>query len=221
LARVYRAELGRHGSGDDRHAWAAQCQRRLSQHQADTNDNFPLLVWQPTGIKMNYSRLTERRIPNFDSSAPTYKYMYPATAGSNATLNFFNNLDETSEIGLCLMFAHYTTNKIRVAYEAKSTRTEFDYANKNIYEARQRLYDADQRPQTDKGQSCPTWRNMWHRPSIVSLPCGDAAVAGDAGEGAIEIKAAWRQLTAQKAVSGRFFYANGHFLHWPAILSEL
>jgi len=46
---------------------------------------------------------------------------------------------------------------------------------------------------------------MWHRPVDVSLPCGDAAVAGDAGEGAIEIKAAWRQLTAQEAVSGRFF----------------
>jgi len=29
-------------------------------------------------------------------------------------------------------------------------------------------------------------------PSIVSLPCGDAAVAGNAREGAIEIKAAWR-----------------------------
>jgi hypothetical protein len=29
------------------------------------------------------------------------------------------------------MFAHYTTNKIRVAYEAKANRTEFDYANKN------------------------------------------------------------------------------------------
>jgi hypothetical protein len=40
---------------------------------------------------------------------------------------------------------------------------------------------------------------------IVMLPCGDSSIAGDAGEGAIEIKAAWRQLTADEASSGRFF----------------
>src|SRR5262249_14654205 len=40
---------------------------------------------------------------------------------------------------------------------------------------------------------------------IVSLPCGDATVNGDAGEGAIEIKAAWRRLTTQEAAMGRFF----------------
>jgi hypothetical protein len=57
--------------------------------------------------------------------------MYPVTAGPNATLNFFNNLDETSETGPCLMFAHYTTNKIRVAYEAKVNRAEFHYTYKN------------------------------------------------------------------------------------------
>jgi hypothetical protein len=57
-------------------------------------------------------------------------------------------------------------------------------------------------------------------PSVLSLPCGDAAVAGDTGEGAIEIKAAWRQLTAQEAAIGRFF-TQRVFSHWPAILSEV
>ena len=42
------------------------------------------------------------------------------------------------------------------------------------------------------------------------LPCGDLNVppdpdTGDPGEGAIEIKAAWRKLTTKEANSGRFF----------------
>ena len=99
--------------------------------KADKNGNFPLLVWQTYRHKNELFPAGGPADPNFDSSAPTYKYKYPATAGPNATLNVFNNLDETSEIGLCLMFAHYATNKIRIAYEAKVNRTEFDYANKN------------------------------------------------------------------------------------------
>ena len=141
--------------------------------------------------------------------------MYPATAGPNATLNFFNNLDETSEIGLCLMFAHYTTNKIRVAYEAKVNRTEFDYANKNHltkpdnYVTLTNALAKTTNNLAQYGGKCST------DPSIVSLPCGDAAVAGDAGEGAVEIKAAWRQLTTQEAVSGRFFTQTVIFYTGP------
>jgi hypothetical protein len=141
--------------------------------------------------------------------------MYPATAGPNATLNFFNNLDETSEIGLCVMFAHYTTNKIRLAYEAKVNRAEFDYANKdNLTKADNYLTLTNALAKTREnlaqyGGICST------DPSIISLPCGDAAVAGDTGEGAIEIKAAWRQLTAQEAVSGRFFTQTVIFYTGP------
>src|SRR5712671_4402576 len=174
--------------------------------KADTNGNFPLLVWQTYRHKNELFPADGKTDPNFDSSAPTYKYMYPATAGPNATLNFFNNLDETSEIGLCLMFAHYTTNKIRVAYEAKVNRTEFDYANKN------NLTKPDSGYTTLTNALKQTSDNLAQHggicgtdPSIVSLPCGDAAVAGDAGEGAIEIKAAWRQLNSAEAASGRFF----------------
>ena len=43
---------------------------------------------------------------------------------------------------------------------------------------------------------------------IVMLPCGDNAVSGDAGEGAIEIKAAWRKLTSPELTGGRFFTRN-------------
>jgi hypothetical protein len=189
--------------------------------KADTNGNFPLLVWHTYRHKNELFPADGKTDPNFDSSAPTYKYMYPATAGPNATLNFFNNLDETSEIGLCLMFAHYTTNKIRVAYEAKVNRTEFDYANKNNLTKPDSGYttltNAPTKTRDDLAQHggiCGT------DPSIVSLPCGDAAVAGDAGEGAIEIKAAWRQLTAQEAVSGRFFTQTVIFYTGPQFLAN-
>ena len=184
--------------------------------KADTNGNFLLLVWHTYRHKNELFPADGKTDPNFDSSVPTYKYMYPATAGPNATLNFFDNLDETSEIGLCLMFAHYPTNKIRVAYEAKVNRTEFDYANKN------NLTKPDSGYTTLTTALAKTRDNLAQHggicstgPSIVSLPCGDAAVAGDAGEGAIEIKAAWRQLTAQEAVSGRFFTQTVIFYTGP------
>jgi hypothetical protein len=142
--------------------------------------------------------------------------VYPATASPNATLNLFNNLDETSEIGLCVVFAHYTTNKIRVAYEAKVNRSEFHYAYKN------NLTKPDSNYLTLTNALTKTRDNLAQYggkcstdPSIVSLPCGDAAVAGDFGEGAIEIKAAWRQLTAQEAASGRFFTQQVIFYTGP------
>jgi hypothetical protein len=121
------------------------------------------------------------------------------------TLNIFNNLDETSEIGLCQMFAHNTT---RIAYEAKVSRALFDYANQNKLTNAMGNYSALTAAKQNTtnnlakyGGTCGASTNI----PIVSLPCGDAAVAGDPGEGAIEIKAAWRQLNSTEAASGRFF----------------
>jgi hypothetical protein len=173
--------------------------------KADQNGNFPLLVWHTYRHKNELfpyyqSAQTDH---NFDSSTPTYNYQYPPMNAGGANFQLFNNLDETSEIGLCQMFAH---NTIRVAYEAKVNRAQFDYANQNQltkhddngnYSA---LLAATQKTVGNLAQYggiCST------DPSIVSLPCGDNAVAGDAGEGAIEIKAAWRQLTPTEAASGR------------------
>ena len=88
------------------------------------------------------------------------------------TYDLFNNLDESSEIGLCTMFAH--TN-VRIVYEAKVNRTEFDYANKNGFT-------------NCRGPNCPTLGAASFKTSndlaqyggicstdssIVSLPCGD------------------------------------------------
>jgi hypothetical protein len=174
----------------------------------DQNGSFPLLVWHTYRHKNELFPYyhTAQTDSVFDSSMPTYNYQYPPKlAVASANFHIFNNLDETSEIGLCQMFAHNTT---RIAYEAKVSRAIFDYANRNnltkhdvngnypaLTEAQQKTI----KNLAQYGGMCST------DSSIVSLPCGDAAVAGDDGEGAIEIKAAWRQLNPTEAASGRFF----------------
>jgi hypothetical protein len=190
--------------------------------KADQNGNFPLLVWQTYRHKNELFPADGQTDSSFDSKMPTYKYKAMPTAGPNApTLNIFNNLDETSEIGLCTMFAH---NTIRVAYEPKVNRAIFDYANTNNF------------TKCDDKGNCPTLKAALTKTmgnlaqhggkcstdssGIVSLPCGDAAVAGDAGEGAIEIKAAWRQLTNPEAMSGRFFTQKIIFYTGPQFLSQ-
>jgi hypothetical protein len=172
--------------------------------KADKSSNFPLLVWQTYRHKNELFPAGGQTAPSFDSSAPAYKDDSQPMAASYATYDLFNNLDESSKIGLCNMFAH--TN-VRIAYEAKVNRTEFDYANKNGFT-------------NCSGPNCPTLAAASFKTSnslaqyggicstdlsIVSLPCGDAAVDGDAGEGAIEIKAAWRMLTDAEMASGRFY----------------
>ena len=59
----------------------------------DQNGNFPLVVWHSYQHKNELFPANGQTLSTFDSSMPTYNYMYPATAGPNATLNFFNNLD--------------------------------------------------------------------------------------------------------------------------------
>jgi hypothetical protein len=173
----------------------------------DPSGNFPLLVWQTYRHKNELFPADGKTDPNFDSKAPTYKYLgAPITAADpGASFDLFNNLDESSQIGLCNMFAH---NTIRIAYEAKVSRAIYNYANKNALTA------------CDNKGNCPTLTAARTKtignlaqyggicstdPSIVSLPCGDNAVVGDAGEGSIEIKAAWRALTTTEMQSGRFF----------------
>lgn len=180
---------------------------------------YPLLVWQTYRHKNELFPANGVTDPSFDSSIPKYLYklqgafngppgtLSPAQPGF--TMNIFNNLDEASQIGLCTMFAH---DSIKIAYEAKVSRAIFDYANAT------KLTACD-----DKGH-CPTlvtartntkanlakYGGICAPPAgttdpVVTLPCGDASVAGDAGEGAIEIKAAWRALTPTERDSGRFF----------------
>jgi hypothetical protein len=170
--------------------------------------SFPLLVWHTYRHKNELFPANGQTDPNFDSKAPTYIYNPAPTPNTNTNFQLFNNLDETSEIGVCTMFAHNTT---RIIYEAKVSRSLFDYANKNqltksvnpgavnppvgvkIYPELSAATTKTKNNLAQYGGICST------DPSIVSLPCGDNTVAGDAGEGAIEIKAAWRELTVAEA----------------------
>jgi hypothetical protein len=197
----------------------------------DSQGNFPLVVWQTYRHKNELFPADGHTDPTFDSSMPTYKYANPVpaagsvvlpVAGQTPSFHLFNNLDETSEIGLCNMYAHATSylnpeTGIRVGYEVKVNRALFDYANtskgfttpgpNNSYAA---LFTALATTRNNLSQYGGICTPPSGNPSIVMLPCGDFNVppttdAPDPGEGAIEIKAAWRRLTAPEAQSGRFF----------------
>jgi len=196
----------------------------------DGSGNFPLVVWHTYRHKNELFPYQASADPSFDSAIPTYKYQPPvptaAISGPVPSFNLFNNLDETSQIGLCNMYAHATnlqTNPelppilvpgtgIRVAYEAKVNRALFDYANQQGFLNANGAALGNALANTSGnlakfGGICspPTGVSP---SSIVMLPCGDNSVTGDAGEGAIEIKAAWRKLTPDELSSGRFFTRN-------------
>ena len=63
------------------------------------------------------------------------------------------------------------------------------------------------------------WASPCPGPSqIILLPCGGVSYPRDtSGEGAIEIKAAWRALTPTEATSGRFYMRNVIFYTGPPI----
>src|SRR5215831_6867938 len=79
----------------------------------DQNGNFPLVVWHTYRHKNELFPFGRQTDAVFDSNMPTYNYQFqpgagymfppasPPAASPNATFNLFNNLDETSEIGLC------------------------------------------------------------------------------------------------------------------------
>jgi hypothetical protein len=178
----------------------------------DADGSFPLLVWHTYQHKNELFPSDGVTSPTFDSGAPVYKYNNFGTplapGANNPSFALFNNLDEFSQIGLCTMFAH---DNIRIGYEAKVNRAIFDYANKTNLT-------------TCPGGSCPTleaatlftktnrdqYGGICTQPTnaggqVVTLPCGDAKVTDPTGEGSIEVKAAWRQLTSQEVANGRFF----------------
>jgi hypothetical protein len=128
----------------------------------------------------------------------------------------YNNLDESSEIGLCNMSAPTNTG---IQYGAKVSRAVFHYVYASgsplctnsrdcsgLATARGNAIDT--LPQTGGLCELPATAP---KPTL-SLPCGDLSVAGDDGEGAIEIKAAWRQLTAGERACGRFSCARSSII---------
>ncbi len=76
--------------------------------QPDSDGNFPLVVWHTYQHKNEMFPASGTTLANFDTSKPTYDYSpQPTPANESTSLDFFNNLDEGSEIGLAFMFSHY------------------------------------------------------------------------------------------------------------------
>ena len=193
----------------------------------DAEGNYPLVVWQTYRHKNELFPANGNTEPSFDSPFPLYSYANqpsPATGGPIPSFQLFNNLDETSQIGLDNMYA-YAASEVqppssgpgagpatgtRFAYQAKVNRAVFNYANQkgftnagtptNRYPTLQTALGNTQGNLLEVAGACTTTLTQ-----VVQLPCGDIDVAGDAGEGAIEIKSAWRKLTDEEFTSGRFF----------------
>jgi hypothetical protein len=202
----------------------------------DATGSYPLLVWQTYRHK-NELFPPGGTDASFDSKLPTYDYVTPngqpnnpkmgtGLNGALPSFNLFNNLDETSQIGQANMYAHSTSvppeadpaSGIRVAYEAKVNRAVFQYLVNSGFTSPTGGYAALANAQANTGtaygdQNSPN-NGICSPPmgvsptSIVMLPCGDIDVSGDLGEGAIEIKAAWRALTKDEVSKGRFLTQN-------------
>lgn len=194
---------------------------------APDNGSFPLVVWQTYRHKNELFPVDGTTDPVFDSHMPNYAYQQNPRMGTGVngqipSFSLFNNLDETSQIGLANMYAHSTSvppeaqpaSGIRVAYEAKVNRAVFQYLVSNGLTNPAKLGAAQANTGPTYGdQNIPNVGICSPPPgtspsSIIILPCGDLDVPGDLGEGAIEIKAAWRALTPAEMSSGRFFTRN-------------
>lgn len=112
----------------------------------------------------------------------------------------WNNLDEQSEIGLDQMFAgagpgtQFTGQQI--LFQAKANRVEYNYIFQNGWYVQGSAPFADTVTYLQTNQQSPPPGST----NLVSFP-----------NGTIELKAAWRELTAAEFASGRFHTATVRF----------
>lgn len=164
-----------------------------------------LVVWETYAHRTELRPGDDQMLP-FDAP-PHYSFInQPQPANPQASFTLFNNLDENNEIGSCNLYAHYQTEgkTNTVVYQAKTNRDEYDYVRNN-YPTKADLIAATAKtlsniqsdsmyyPGATSTCNCPPGEG------VICLPCGGAAVPGGNGEvydGVVEIKTAWRMLTA-------------------------
>lgn len=167
----------------------------------DTSSAFPsLAVWETYAHRTEFRPASNVMLP-FDT-APHYSFgvMPKPEPGSNASFELFNVLDENNEIGSCNIYAHTTTDdkEHRVLYQAKVNRDEYDYI-RNKYPTIKQLNTATANnlaALTKQNEYAPGVLNSCNTPTNfagISLPCGNLQTKKT---GAMEIKTAWRELTA-------------------------
>jgi hypothetical protein len=132
----------------------------------------------------------------FDSAC-RYSYQYTPVAGSGSpSFGLLHNLDETSEIGSCNLFAFVDSNQLyadsfTVRYQAKTNRVEYDYIKNNFV-------NADSLKST-VNRTASYYNTKFAQPNsprpggLFNLP-----------DGSIEVKTAWRQLKPSEDAS-KFF----------------
>ncbi|HRQ64410.1 MAG TPA: hypothetical protein PKZ76_06045 [Xanthomonadaceae bacterium] len=197
---------------------ATSGQRGRPDPQRHFSDADPgLTVWQTYRHRNEQFPANGKTDPSFDSKAPAYDYAVSITPATTDTrLDLFNNLDESSQIGLCVLCANNVpdcgrdaaSDRFRFLYEAKMNRALYDYANQAGLTDSSNSFATLNAKRTKTSGDLLSYGGICSSKdadSIVMLPCGDNSVAGDAGEGAIETKAAWRRLTEQEMKSGRFY----------------
>lgn len=198
----------------------------------------PLAVWETYAHRTELRPYNNRMKP-FDS-APYYSFGDSLTAypGSGAKFTLFDNIDENNEIGSCNLYAHADSlngqpnpNRQMVLYQAKVNRDEYDYIRTN-YPTKAQLLQAT----TTTAANIKKYNAYYAGDSstcipqagVVCLPCGNSPKPKpETGTytGAMEVKTAWRQLTAQddsstfftrkvlyyRKLNGKTYYDNAVF----------
>ncbi|MFD1816713.1 hypothetical protein SAMN04515674_106283 [Pseudarcicella hirudinis] len=175
-------------------------------YQQDQSPYPALAVWETYAHRTELRPYNDKMLP-FDAP-PHYSFGTPLTAypGSNASFDLFQNLDENSEIGSCEVFAHVQTydTLYKVLYQAKTNRDEYEYLLKN-YNTKAALLTATTNTFNNIKQYKAYYKgatsscNCPQTAGVVCLPCGGAprSKGRDTYTGAMEVKTAWRELTAK------------------------
>lgn len=196
----------------------------------DTSMAYPsLAVWETFAHRTELRPATDVMLP-FDN-APHYSFEVMPTQqlGSNASFGLFNMLDENNEIGSCDIYAHTNTSEkdYRVLFQAKVNRDEYEYLL-NKYPTKVQLGTAaayNVNTLKTQNEYSPGILNSCNVPTNfagISLPCGDLKTKKI---GAMEVKTAWRELTAhddstkffrRKVIrfvekAGKFYYENKEY----------
>ncbi|WP_144695831.1 hypothetical protein [Chitinophaga vietnamensis] len=176
--------------------WRGKPDLNWSYNSAKSPGNYPdLTVWETYNHRVELRPASDSMLP-FDK-APVYSYYHPYPIAPGTDTTAFNNLDESSEIGSCNLYAfvsHYQ-RQYQVLYQAKTNRDEYNYIL-TYYNKKDSLKNATARTQSNisklnayyKGH--PSSCNCDPKEKVICLPCG-----GPGQEGAIEVKTAWRKLT--------------------------
>lgn len=126
---------------------------------------------------------------NLNTGSPLYSFINKVDTSTNHVQmsKYWVNLDEDNEIGSCYLFAF---DSLQVMYMAKSNLVEYNYVRNNFPD------DALLFKAGKKGADTTLLKEIsiiGAIPDIVYLPSGN-----ENGEGAIEIKTAWRKLKANE-----------------------